>query len=262
MLEHHSCRSSRYNVPDIRVFGSTSAERTVLLATIPSSINIPQARTLSLRFRISIKHTGCTQIPEGPLLSQCGHSMPHSEPILAFRPPFRALIRQDSPSHLDYTTPGWCRGLWLEYELISRIFSVLSGYRRVKFNRAFERLDPPWDPTALPVQRLIDAGATLVGKMKTTQFANGKIATANWVDYHEPFNPRGDGYQDTSSSSGPGSGIGSYPWLDMTLGSDTRGSITGPSKGQGVYGNRTTQGIVPLTNTVPLAPELDTAGFL
>lgn len=139
----------------------------------------------------------------------------------------------------------------------------IAGIRTSDGNRAFYELYPPRNATAVPVQRLIDAGAILVGKMKTSQFANGEVATADWVDYHEPFNPRGDGYQDTSSSSsGPGSGIGSYPWLDLTLGSDTGGSIRGPSQVQGVFGNRPSHGLVPLTNTMPLAPELDTAGFL
>ena len=145
---------------------------------------------------------------------------------------------------------------------IKDIFDI-AGVRTSDGNRAFYGLYPPRNTTALVVQRLIDAGAILVGKMKTSQFANGEVATADWVDYHEPFNPRGDGYQDTSSSSsGPGSGAGSYPWLDLTLGSDTGGSIRGPSQAQGVYGNRPTHGLVPLTGAMPLAPELDTAGFL
>lgn len=67
--------------------------------------------------------------------------------------------------------------------------------------------------------------------------------------------PRGDGYQDPSSSSaGPGAGIGqsgfplcsnradnhqaSYPWLDIAIGSDTGGSIRSPSQKNGVFGNR------------------------
>lgn len=99
--------------------------------------------------------------------------------------------------------------------------------------------------------------------MKTSQFANGETATADWVDYHEPFNPRGDGYQDTSSSSsGPGAGAGAYPWLDLTIGSDTGGSIRGPSESQGLFGNRPSHGLVPLTGVMPLSPALDTAGFL
>lgn len=113
------------------------------------------------------------------------------------------------------------------------------------------------------MQNLIDAGAVVVGKMITSQFANGETATADWVDYHEPFNPRGDGYQDTSSSSsGPGAGEGAYSWLDVTLGSDTGGSVRGPAHVQGLYGNRPSHGLVELTNTMPLAPELDTAGLL
>ncbi|KAL8992769.1 MAG: hypothetical protein Q9169_006850 [Polycauliona sp. 2 TL-2023] len=145
---------------------------------------------------------------------------------------------------------------------IKDIFDI-AGLRTSDGNRAFYDLYPPRNATALPVQRLIDAGAILVGKMKTSQFANGEFATADWVDYHEPFNPRGDGYQDTSSSSsGPGSGMGSYPWLDLTLGSDTGGSVRGPAQVQGVFGNRPTHGTVELTNTMPLAPPLDTAGFL
>ena len=129
-------------------------------------------------------------------------------------------------------------------------------------NRAFYSLYPPASTSAVAVQLLIDAGAIIVGKMKTSQFANGELATADWVDYHSPFNPRGDGYQDpSSSSSGPGAGEGSYPWLDLALGSDTGGSIRGPAQVQGLFGNRPSHGLVPLTNVMPLAPQLDTAGF-
>ena len=139
----------------------------------------------------------------------------------------------------------------------------IAGVKTSDGNRAYYGLYPPRGATALVVQRLIDAGAVIIGKMKTSQFANGEVATADWVDYHEPFNPRGDGYQDTSSSSsGPGSGAGSYPWLDLTVGSDTGGSIRGPSQVQGLYGNRPSHGLVDLTNVMPLAPQLDTGGFL
>ena len=144
---------------------------------------------------------------------------------------------------------------------IKDIYDV-AGVRTSDGNRAYYSLYPPASSSAVPVQRLIDAGTIIVGKMKTSQFANGELATADWVDYHSPFNPRGDGYQDpSSSSSGPGAGEGSYPWLDLALGSDTGGSIRGPAEVQGLFGNRPTHGLVPLTGTMPLAPQLDTAGF-
>ncbi|KAL8921312.1 MAG: hypothetical protein Q9172_004085 [Xanthocarpia lactea] len=139
----------------------------------------------------------------------------------------------------------------------------IAGVKTSNGNRAWYGFYPPATANSVPVQRLIDAGAILVGKMKTSQFANGERPTADWVDYHAPFNPRGDGYQDpSSSSSGPGAGAAAYPWLDLTLGSDTGGSVRGPSQVQGLFGNRPTHGLVDLTGVMPLAPELDTAGFL
>jgi hypothetical protein len=139
----------------------------------------------------------------------------------------------------------------------------IKGLRTSNGNRAWYHLYPEASATAVAVQNLVNAGAVIVGKMKTSQFANGETATADWVDYHSPFNPRGDGYQDpSSSSSGPGAGEGAYEWLDITLGSDTGGSVRGPSQLQGLFGNRPSHGLVELTGVMPLAPELDTAGLL
>lgn len=139
----------------------------------------------------------------------------------------------------------------------------IKGLRTSNGNRAWYWLYPPAENTAPPVQNLIDAGAVIIGKMLTSQFANGETATADWVDYHESFNPRGDGYQDTSSSSaGAGAGTASYPWLDVSLGSDTGGSVRGPSQVQGLFGNRPSHGLVSLDHVMPLSPVLDTPGLL
>lgn len=139
----------------------------------------------------------------------------------------------------------------------------IAGIKTSCGNRAYYNLYPARTATAEAVQRLIDAGAVVIGKMKTSQFANGEQATADWVDYHSPFNIRGDGYQDpSSSSSGPGAGIGSYDWLDIGLGSDTGGSIRGPSDSNGCFGNRPSWGLVSLDGVMPLSPAMDTAGFL
>lgn len=145
---------------------------------------------------------------------------------------------------------------------VKDIFDI-AGVKSSLGNRAYYDFYPPRNSTATAVQRLIDAGAVIVGKMKTSQFANGETATGDWVDYHSPFNARGDGYQDPSSSSaGPGAGIGSYDWLDLGLGSDTGGSIRNPSQVNGCFGNRPSHGLVPLDGVMPLSPALDTAGFL
>ncbi|KAJ4290080.1 hypothetical protein N0V88_006586 [Collariella sp. IMI 366227] len=139
----------------------------------------------------------------------------------------------------------------------------LAGVKGSNGNRAWYNLYPASNVTGPAVQRLIDAGAQIVGLQKTSQFANGESATADWVDYHAPFNPRGDGYQDTSSSSaGAGASVASYEWLDIAIGSDTGGSIRGPAGVQGLFGNRPSHGLVSLDNVMPLSPTLDTPGFL
>ncbi|KXH38291.1 hypothetical protein CSAL01_00167 [Colletotrichum salicis] len=139
----------------------------------------------------------------------------------------------------------------------------LAGVKKSNGNRAWYALYPPATSTAPAIQALLDAGAVVVGYQKPSQFANGETATADWVDYHSPFNPRGDGYNDpSSSSSGAGASIGSYAWLDIAVGSDTGGSIRGPSAVQGLFGNRPSHGLVGLDGVMPLSPTLDTAGFL
>jgi len=165
------------------------------------------------------------------------------------------------PSRLYYT-PTADKPLAGVRVAVKDIFD-LAGVKTSNGNRAWYNLYPPASATALSMQRLIDAGAIIVGHQKPSQFANGEQATADWVDYHSPFNPRGDGYQDpSSSSSGAGASIGSYSWLDIAVGSDTGGSIRGPSGVQGLFGNRPSHGLVSLAGAMPLSTALDTAGFL
>lgn len=255
----------------------------VLIASNSSYTN--HSSTLSLggsNATIIVPVTSATKIPPGPyLLSSAGalyqpwrlytdFAGAFTQPLVpaadgAFAPLPAAVAGIQSPavavpSRLYYTKSASVPLAGVRIG-IKDIYDV-AGVRTSNGNRAFYSFYPPVSTSAVAVQRLIDAGAIIVGKMKTSQFANGELATADWVDYHSPFNPRGDGYQDpSSSSSGPGAGEGSYPWLDLALGSDTGGSIRGPAEVQGLFGNRPSHGLVPLTGVMPLAPQLDTAGF-
>jgi hypothetical protein len=141
------------------------------------------------------------------------------------------------------------------------IFDV-KGVKTSCGNRAYYKLYPEAANNAYPVQKLIDAGAIVVGKMRTAQFANSDSPTTNSVDFLNPFNPRAEGYQSPSgSSSGPAAGVAAYEWLDFSMGSDTGGSIRGPAASQGLYALRPTQNITLLTDTMPLSPILDTCGL-
>ena len=64
-----------------------------------------------------------------------------------------------------------------------------------------------------------------------------------------------------SSSSGSACAIAGYEWVDFALGSDTRGSVRKPAAMVGSYGIRPTWNSSDLTGVIPLAHELDTAGF-
>ena len=104
---------------------------------------------------------------------------------------------------------------------VKDIFDI-EGLRTGGGSRAYWNTYPPRAASAFSVQQLVNQGAILVGRTKCSQFANGESATADWVDQMCPFNPRGDGYQQpSSSSSGSGAAIAAYPWLDYTIGSDT-----------------------------------------
>lgn len=165
------------------------------------------------------------------------------------------------PSRL-YFTPTPEKPLAGARLVVKDIFDV-QGLRTGCGNRAFYSLYPPKNASAPSVQRLLDGGAVLVGKTRASQFANGETATADWVDQHAPFNPRGEGYQDAgASSTGSGAAAAAYPWIDYAVGSDTGGSVRSPASVDGLYGNRPTQDAVSLTGVMPLSPVFDTAGVL
>ena len=115
--------------------------------------------------------------------------------------------------------------------------------------------------TAPVVQILINAGAVVVGTVKTTEFAEG-VDPCEWEDTECPFNPRGDGQQKPSSSStGSASAAGAYEWLDFTLGSDTGGSIRHPAGVNGLFGNRPSTGAMDLTGVLGATPLFNTVGI-
>ncbi|CDH17471.1 related to D-mandelate dehydrogenase [Zygosaccharomyces bailii ISA1307] len=138
----------------------------------------------------------------------------------------------------------------------------IAGTKTGGASRKYYDLYEEANVTCPSVQRLIDLGAIIVGKLKLTQFANGGNPTANYVDYHAPYNPRGDGYQSPSSSScGSGAAEAAYDWLDFTVGSDTGCSVRCPAGSQGLYGLRPSFGAISLDGVIPMSDIMDTAGY-
>lgn len=111
---------------------------------------------------------------------------------------------------------------------------------------------------AVAVQRLLDAGANMVGKTVTEEFAYGLIGEN--YHYGTPVNPRVEGGVPGGSSSGSASVVASGQ-VDFALGTDTGGSVRVPASFCGLYGIRPSHGRVPLDGIMPLAPSLDTCGW-
>lgn len=112
--------------------------------------------------------------------------------------------------------------------------------------------------TAPAVQRLLDAGAYLVGKTITDELAY----SLNGQNHHygTPSNVNAPGRIPGGSSSGSASAVAGG-LVDTALGSDTGGSIRTPGSYCGLYGLRPTHGRISLDQVMPLAPSFDTVGW-
>src|SRR5262252_1092622 len=111
---------------------------------------------------------------------------------------------------------------------------------------------------AWAVQRLLDAGATLIGKTITDEVSLG-ILGENAFD-GTPLNPRARDRVPGGSSSGSASAV-AQALCDTALGTDTGGSVRVPASFCGLYGIRPTHGRLDLTGMLPQAPSSDTTGW-
>lgn len=120
------------------------------------------------------------------------------------------------------------------------------------------RTHEPATATAPCIQRLLDAGATLVGKTITEELATG--LTGENVHYGAPVNVNAPGRVAGGSSSGSAAAVAAG-LVDFALGSDTGGSVRAPASFCGLYGLRPSHGRVPLDGVMKLAASFDTIGW-
>ena len=122
-------------------------------------------------------------------------------------------------------------------------------------------LDPKPARHALVVERLLEAGCTLIGKTHTVELAYGGWGTNRAVG--APWNPWDAATHRAPGGSSSGSAVAVAAGLcDAALGSDTGGSVRIPAAVCGVVGLKPGRGLVSLTGVHPLSPALDTVGVL
>ncbi|MGE2731420.1 amidase family protein [Mycolicibacterium vaccae] len=113
--------------------------------------------------------------------------------------------------------------------------------------------------TAPAVAALLSGGAAVAGISRTDEFAYS-LAGTNGL-YGTPPNPAAPDRIPGGSSSGSASAV-ALGQATIGLGTDTGGSIRIPSSYQGLYGIRTTHGVISRDGLIPLAPSFDTVGWM
>ncbi len=110
---------------------------------------------------------------------------------------------------------------------------------------------------ATTTQKLLDAGAILLGKLQTHEFAHGGPSfDLPWPPARNPWN-----LAHFSGGSSSGSGVALAAGLTpAALGSDTGGSIRGPASHCGITGLMPTYGLVSRAGVIPNSFTFDHCG--
>ncbi|KAI9794811.1 MAG: hypothetical protein M1816_002939 [Peltula sp. TS41687] len=138
----------------------------------------------------------------------------------------------------------------------------LKGLTSSLCNRAYYRTNSPATSTASCIQRLLTAGAQVLGSTKLSSLISREEPTEA-VDYQAPFNPRGDGYQSPAgSSSGSAVAVTSYDWVDFAVGTDTSGSGRRPAMVNGCFQFRPSHDLIELEGMIPTFLPFDTPCLL
>ncbi|KAL1865524.1 hypothetical protein Daus18300_007169 [Diaporthe australafricana] len=130
----------------------------------------------------------------------------------------------------------------------------VKGAKTTLSSRAWAQLYPAADASAAYVKKLLDLGAVVVGKTKTTQFATG----LEWVDFQSPVNPRGDRYHEASGSSvGAAASLAGYRWLDSAVGVDSDGGVRDPAADHGLHAIRPSSSDFEYLEGIKISSESD-----
>jgi aspartyl-tRNA(Asn)/glutamyl-tRNA(Gln) amidotransferase subunit A len=130
-----------------------------------------------------------------------------------------------------------------------------AGIRTTAHSKLLEHNVPTED--SVVVAKWNEAGAVLMGKLATHEFAiGGPSFDLPWPPARNPWNPD---HFTAGSSSGTGAAVAAGLVLGGT-GSDTGGSIRGPSALCGIAGIKPTYGLSSRRGVLPLSQTLDHTG--
>ncbi|AGB39839.1 amidase [Natronococcus occultus] len=108
---------------------------------------------------------------------------------------------------------------------------------------------------AFVVERLREAGAIVLAKVNTGEFASGSLSSLGG----QTFNPYDTERSPSGSSAGTGASVAANLGT-IGIGTETSGSILGPSTANSLVGIQPTTGLISRDGIIPLSSTLDTAG--
>ncbi|WP_413332278.1 amidase [Brevibacterium sp. GP-SGM9] len=133
----------------------------------------------------------------------------------------------------------------------------ISGYPLAIGNPA---LDDRRSALTSPLLTSIEAaGGTIVGANHMAEFALSPTGHNHWLG--DGINPRNDAYLSGGSSSGSAISVASGS-SDVSLGTDTGGSVRLPAAFCGLSGYKPTNGLFSSVGLIPLSETLDTIGMI
>jgi aspartyl-tRNA(Asn)/glutamyl-tRNA(Gln) amidotransferase subunit A len=130
-----------------------------------------------------------------------------------------------------------------------------AGIRTTYGSRVYADHVPTRNATV--VERVLDAGATILGKANLVEFAWGVLGTNQW--YGTVHNPVRPGLTTGGSSSGNAAAIAAG-LCDLGIGTDTGCSVRLPAAACELVGLKPRLGVVPEDGVFPLCPSFDTVG--
>lgn len=132
---------------------------------------------------------------------------------------------------------------------------ALANVPMMNGSSTLEGFVPDYDATV--VTRILDAGATILGKATCEHFClSGGSHTSDPAAVHNPYR---HGYSAGGSSSGSAALVANGD-VDLAIACDQGGSIRIPASFCGLYGMKPTHGLVPYTGIMPIENTIDHVG--
>lgn len=141
---------------------------------------------------------------------------------------------------------------------VKDLFHV-AGYKTSAGNPTWLTTHPVAEQTSPVIKQLLNQGATLVGKVLTDELAYS--INGDNIHYGTPINVKANGRVTGGSSNGSAAAVAAK-LCDFALATDTGGSTRVPASYCGIWGLRTTQGLISTEQMVPLHPSFDTVNWL